>query len=85
MSTDLRKFVQVALKASGDVLNIPVQDNAVSKQTLECQFVGAIGLKYELNGSWLAVPFENGNYTIPDLNLQYIVVTSSGNVGMFKI
>ncbi|XP_069118882.1 uncharacterized protein [Argopecten irradians] len=77
----MAQFIKVALTANGDVVNIPVENNYVNKQTLESQFIGAIGLKYEINGTWLAVPMENGKYKIPNLELsvQYVVVTTSAS------
>ena len=75
-------FIKVALHPQGQTVSLPTTNGNLSMQTLSSQFPTATGLKYMLNGSWMAVPVEEGTFHIPENMDTFIAVSAS--VGKFS-
>ena len=71
-------FARVVSHPQGkDSVNIPLSgDGRLSKEKMCSQFSGAVGLKYQIDQCWSAVPVQNDHLIVPQGDPLLVVVAN---------
>ena len=82
-------YVKVAYTEVGADVMLPLHEGLLDVSTLQSQFPGAVGLKYNDSGQWKALNLTPGGFRAPEGgwgSRKYIAVTESiGTVASFII